>query len=68
MSMQVHDMDTFWCMVALLIIACAMNVQRGKSYDVLNREQTEEWKGWMQFIFLLYSTSLPTRPTTQCAS
>jgi N-acetylneuraminate 9-O-acetyltransferase len=47
-------MDTFWCMVAMLVIACAMNVRRGKSTEVLNREQTEEWKGWMQFIFLLY--------------
>ena len=53
-TLQVHDMDTFWCMVAMLVIACAMNVRRGKSTEVLNREQTEEWKGWMQFIFLLY--------------
>ncbi|KAG5180755.1 10 TM acyl transferase domain found in Cas1p-domain-containing protein [Tribonema minus] len=53
-SKKAHDMDTFWCMVAMLAICCAMNVRKGKSTEVLNREQTEEWKGWMQFIFLLY--------------
>jgi 10 TM Acyl Transferase domain found in Cas1p len=28
--------------------------QSNDDTEVLNRDQTEEWKGWMQFMFLLY--------------
>lgn len=49
-----HDMDMFWCVALMLLVASALNVRKSKGGDVLNREQTEEWKGWMQFMFLMY--------------
>mmetsp|Transcript_42104 Transcript_42104/g.131836 ORF Transcript_42104/g.131836 Transcript_42104/m.131836 type:complete len:614 (-) Transcript_42104:1776-3617(-) len=49
-----HDMDMFWSLTAALFIAAAFTMRRSKSTDLLHREQTEEWKGWMQFMFLLY--------------
>lgn len=47
-------MDMFWCMAVMLLVASVLNVRKSKGGDVLNREQTEEWKGWMQFMFLNY--------------
>lgn len=47
-------MDMFWCMALVLFVASMLNVRKSKGGDVLNREQTEEWKGWMQFMFLNY--------------
>eukprot|EP00536_Pseudo-nitzschia_multiseries_P010361 jgi/Psemu1/297551/fgenesh1_pm.312_\ len=38
-----YDADQFFFLTVLLLVV-----------SVLNRNQTEEWKGWMQFMFLLY--------------
>ncbi|CBN78469.1 conserved unknown protein [Ectocarpus siliculosus] len=51
---KAHDMDMFWCVALMLLVSSALNVRKSKGGDVLNREQTEEWKGWMQFMFLMY--------------
>ena len=49
-----HDMDLFWFLTFGLFFCAALGLQKTKTTDLLNREQTEEWKGWMQFMFLLY--------------
>lgn len=47
-------MDMFWSAALVLLVLSLLNVRKSKGGDVLNREQTEEWKGWMQFMFLQY--------------
>ncbi|PNT12341.1 hypothetical protein POPTR_011G079400v4 [Populus trichocarpa] len=62
-STKNYNRDLFVFLYLLLIIVSAMTSLRkhtdkstftGKSTLYLNRHQTEEWKGWMQVIFLMY--------------
>ncbi|KAI5670793.1 hypothetical protein M9H77_11157 [Catharanthus roseus] len=62
-STKSYNRDLFLFLYILLIIASAMTSLKkhndksafsGKSLLYLNRHQTEEWKGWMQVLFLMY--------------
>ncbi|KAL7211491.1 hypothetical protein ACSBR2_014372 [Camellia fascicularis] len=62
-STKNYNRDLFLFLYALLVIVSAMTSLKkhndkstfsGKSLLYLNRHQTEEWKGWMQVLFLMY--------------
>ncbi|OEL31909.1 Protein REDUCED WALL ACETYLATION 1 [Dichanthelium oligosanthes] len=62
-SAKNYSRDLFLFLYFLLIIIAAMTSFKihqdksaftGKSILYLNRHQTEEWKGWMQVLFLMY--------------
>ncbi|CAN4091876.1 unnamed protein product [Withania somnifera] len=62
-SSKSYNRDLFIFLYILLIIVSAMTSLKkhndksafsGKSILYLNRHQTEEWKGWMQVLFLIY--------------
>ncbi|KAF5752762.1 acetyltransferase-related family protein [Tripterygium wilfordii] len=62
-STKIYNRDLFLFLYFLLIIVSAMTSLKrhgdkssfsGKSVLYLNRHQTEEWKGWMQVLFLMY--------------
>lgn len=62
-STKSYNRDLFVFLYILLIIASAMTSLKkhhdksafsGKALLYLNRHQTEEWKGWMQVLFLMY--------------
>ncbi|KAE9601510.1 hypothetical protein Lal_00040717 [Lupinus albus] len=62
-SKKSYNRDLFIFLYFLLIIVSAMTSFKihndksplsGKSILYLNRHQTEEWKGWMQVLFLMY--------------
>eukprot|EP00618_Florenciella_parvula_P036170 CAMPEP_0119507424 /NCGR_PEP_ID=MMETSP1344-20130328/27320_1 /TAXON_ID=236787 /ORGANISM="Florenciella parvula, Strain CCMP2471" /LENGTH=569 /DNA_ID=CAMNT_0007544057 /DNA_START=102 /DNA_END=1808 /DNA_ORIENTATION=+ len=55
-SQKVWDRDLYWFLCLILMVFAFRDVKTLKEHqrDVLNREQSEEWKGWMQFMFLLY--------------
>ncbi|XP_008784404.1 protein REDUCED WALL ACETYLATION 1-like [Phoenix dactylifera] len=62
-SRKSYSRDLFLFLYILLIIASALTSLKkhhdksafsGKSILYLNRHQTEEWRGWMQVLFLMY--------------
>ncbi|GLT50616.1 hypothetical protein SLA2020_240910 [Shorea laevis] len=62
-STKQYNRDLFLFLYALLIIVAAMaslkkhndkSAFSGKTMQYLSRHQTEEWKGWMQVLFLMY--------------
>lgn len=51
-----HSPQLFWAMNGALFVAAMMSLKHEPSdrITVLSRYQTEEWKGWMQWAFILY--------------
>lgn len=58
---KAYDIDFFWFLAALLLLASIFTITKSRgNADILNRDQTEEWKGWMQFLFLRNHTRMLT--------
>lgn len=56
-----HNMTLFWAFQVALLVAGAVTWKHTPPRDpssnrvqFLSRPQTEEWKGWMQFAFIMY--------------
>jgi N-acetylneuraminate 9-O-acetyltransferase len=52
---QTYIRDLFlFIFVVLTAVAATYTMRKGRAPTLVNRPQTEEWKGWMQVLFLLY--------------
>jgi hypothetical protein len=49
-----YSRDLFMFVLIVFFIYAIYTIKPCHDLTLLSREQTEEWKGWMQFIFLLY--------------
>lgn len=54
-----HDPTMFYVVCGAMLVAALATMQRKETdpkrgVQLLSRAQTEEWKGWMQFAFIMY--------------
>lgn len=49
-----YSRDLFFFVLLIFFAYAFYTIKPVQDLSLLGREQTEEWKGWMQFIFLLY--------------
>jgi hypothetical protein len=55
---NLDNMTMFWVSNGLLFIAAMLTMKHdpngsARGVQLLSRPQTEEWKGWMQFAFIM---------------
>jgi hypothetical protein len=53
-SHKEYSRDLFLFVLIIFFAYAFYTIKPINDLSLLGREQTEEWKGWMQFIFLLY--------------
>lgn len=50
---KVRDPKYFWGLWAVIVIVACFTIRKTEESNPLSREQTDEWKGWMQIMFLM---------------
>jgi hypothetical protein len=53
-----HNMTMFWVVNAIFLMAAVLTLKHdatgsARGVQLLSRPQTEEWKGWMQWAFIM---------------